>query len=222
MFTVNHAKCAMKVGTDGVLLGAWAGGGRRILDVGTGTGLIAMFMAQRFPEASVTAIDIEPGACGQARENIEGSCFKGRISVVESPLQAFDGGAYDCIVCNPPFFANTPVSKTKERTLARCAHTLPFDELFSHAARLLSSQGRFSVVIPSGVRSAFDAEAAFSGLYPLRVCAVKTVPHKPVSRYLLEYGKQPAGSVDETVQCLNDAGMKRSEWYSSLTRDFYL
>ena len=221
-FTVNHGKCAMKVGTDGVLLGAWAHGGRRVLDVGTGAGLIALMMAQRFGDACVTAIDVEPGACLQARENVEASPFAGRISVVRAALQDFQGGGYDAVVCNPPFYAGTPASKTAARTMARSAETLPFAALFRHASRLLAPEGRFSVVIPSSCRAAFDAEAAFSGLYPLRVCGVRTVPRKPVSRWLLSYGKRPASVVEQEEHCINNADMTRSEWYSRLTDEFYL
>lgn len=221
-FTVSHGKCAMKVGTDGVLLGAWARGGRRILDVGTGSGLVALMMAQRFEEAEVTAIDIEPGACIQARENVAASPFASRISVVEAALQGFEGSEYDAIVCNPPFYAGTPTSKTVARTMARSAETLPFADLFRHVARLLADDGEFSVVIPSALRGEFDAEAAFSGLHPLRVCNVKTVPHKAASRCLLAYGKRPVGKVEEADECLNNADMTRSEWYAGLTGEFYL
>lgn len=221
-FTVNHGKCAMKVGTDGVLLGAWAAGGRRILDVGTGSGLIALMMAQRFTDAGVTAIDIEPGACIQARENVAASPFADRIKVVETALQDFRDVEYDAIVCNPPFYSDTLKSKTAERTMARSAETLPFANLFRHAARLLADGGVFSVVIPAGFRREFDAEAAFSGLHPLRACSVKTVPRKAASRCLLAYGKRPAGRVEEDEVCLNNADMTRSPWYSSLTEDFYL
>lgn len=221
-FTVSHAKCAMKVGTDGVLLGAWARGGRRILDVGTGSGLVALMMAQRFEEAEVTAIDIEPGACIQARENVAASPFAGRISVFEMALQPFQGGEYDAIVCNPPFYAGTLASKTAARTMARSAETLPFADLFRHVARLLADGGEFSVVIPSALRGEFDAEAAFSGMFPCRVCTVKTVPHKAASRCLLAYGKCPVGKVDEADECLNNADMTRSEWYAGLTEEFYL
>ena len=221
-FTVNHGKCAMKVGTDGVLLGAWARGGRRILDVGTGSGLVALMMAQRFEEAEVTAIDIEPGACQQARENVAASPFAGRISVVEMALQSFQGGVYDAIVCNPPFYAGTIRSKTAARTMARSAETLPFADLFRHVARLLADGGEFSVVIPSALRCEFDAEAAFSGMFPCRVCTVKTVPHKAASRCLLAYGKCPVGKVEDVDECLNNADMTRSEWYAGLTEEFYL
>ena len=221
-FTVSHGKCAMKVGTDGVLLGAWARGGRHILDVGTGSGLIALMMAQRFEEAEVTAIDIEPGACLQARENVEASPFAVKISVVEASLQSFQGGGYDAIVCNPPFYAGTLASKTAARTMARSAETLPFADLFRHAARLLADGGVLSVVVPAALRSEFDAEAALAGLFPRRVCMVKTVPRKAASRCLLESGRRPPLRFEEMEECLNNADMTRSEWYSRLTQDFYL
>ena len=221
-FTVSHGKCAMKVGTDGVLLGAWARGGRRILDVGTGSGLVALMMAQRFEDAEITAIDIESGACIQARENVEASPFAGKISVVEASLQSFQGGGYDAIVCNPPFYAATPASKTTQRTMARSAATLPFADLFKHAARLLGADGVMSVVIPAICRSEFDAEAAFAGLFPRRACGIRTLARKPVSRWLLEYGKRPATDITEEEHCLNNDDMSRSCWYADLTKDFYL
>ena len=221
-FTVNHGKCAMKVGTDGVLLGAWARGGRRILDVGTGSGLVALMMAQRFEDACVTAIDIEPGACLQARENVEASPFADRIRVVETALQDFREGEYDAIVCNPPFYAGTLKSKTAARTMARSAETLPFADLFRHAARLLAEGGVLSVVVPAVLRREFDAEAAFSGLWPRRVCMVKTVPRKAPGRCLLEYGKRPTVCAEEAEECLNNADMTRSGWYACLTEEFYL
>ena len=221
-FTVNHGKCAMKVGTDGVLLGAWARGGRRILDVGTGSGLIALMMAQRFSEAGVTAIDIEPGACLQARENVAASPFAGRIRVVEMALQSFQGGLYDAIVCNPPFYAGTLRSKTAARTMARSAETLPFADLFRHAARLLADGGAFSVVVPAALHSEFDAEAAFARIWPRGGGMVKCVARKAASRCLLAYGKCPVGKVEEVDECLNNADMTRSEWYAGLTEEFYL
>lgn len=222
-FTVNHALCAMKVGTDGVLLGAWAEGGRRVLDIGTGSGLIALMMAQRYPTAHVTAIDIEPDACLQARENALRSPFAERISVEETALQDFAADEqFDAIVCNPPFYAATPASKTAQRTMARCAATLPFADLFKHAARLLGADGVMSVVIPAACRSKFDAEAAFAGLFPRRACGIRTLARKPVSRWLLEYGKRPATDIIEEEHCLNNDDMSHSCWYADLTKDFYL
>lgn len=106
-FSVEHSGCAMKVGTDGVLLGAWANGGDCILDIGTGSGLIALFMAQRNVRAQIVAIDIDSDAIKQAKINVENSIFRNRISVIESSLQNFHQGKYDSIVCNPPFFVNS-------------------------------------------------------------------------------------------------------------------
>jgi len=220
-FTVWHDRCGMKVGTDGVLLGAWANGGRRILDIGTGSGVIALFMAQRYRNAVITAIDIDSAACSQAEDNVRMSVFNGRINVVESSLQHFEYGKYDAIVCNPPFYADSLKSDDRRRTLARHTDTLSFHDLFSCAAKLLADDGEFSVVIPAAVRSTFDMEAAFSNLFTSRVCALRTVPHKPVSRLLLAYRKHPVYKVEEALEYLNNADMTRSAWYDSLTQDFY-
>ena len=221
-FSVAHGGCAMKVGTDGVLLGAWAVGGMRVLDVGTGSGLVALMMAQRFADAGVTAIDIEPGACAQASENVARSPFAGRVNVVMSALQDFKTEPFDSIVCNPPFYSGTPASRTAERTMARSAATLPFAALFSHAARLLTADGVLSVIVPASVRGVFDVEAALAGLYPLRACGVKTVSRKPVGRWLLAYGKCSHGAVETEEHVLSNDGRERSEWYAGLTKEFYL
>lgn len=106
-FEILQDRCAMKVGTDGVLLGAWASGGTRILDIGCGTGLIALMMAQRFPAAQVVGIDIDEEACGQARENVAASSFSDRIDVAHCRLQDYSGEEFDAIVSNPPFFLNS-------------------------------------------------------------------------------------------------------------------
>lgn len=221
-FTVHHELCAMKVGTDGVLLGAWAHGGRRVLDVGTGSGLIALCMAQRYPGAHVTAIDIDPGACRQAAVNAAASPFGDRISVHETALQNMEEGMYDSIVCNPPFFKDSLECPDRRRTLARHASALPARDLFRNAARLLTDDGELSVIIPQTCRDDFDSEALFAGMYPSRACLIRTVSRKPVSRCLLAYCRQAVGTVEETQECLNDDGGKRSAWYSALTAPFYL
>lgn len=224
-FTVRQDRCAMKVGTDGVLLGAWARSpGRRILDIGTGTGLIALMMAQRYTGAHITAIDIEPGACAQARENAVAAGMADRISVANCRLQDFDGGGacFDTIVCNPPFYSGTPRSKSPERTLARSASSLPAGELFDHAAHLLTDDGQMSLIVPAACFGTFDAEAAMAGLWPHRVCALRTVARKPVSRYLLAYGKQRTDGVERSEECIMGTDGGRSAWYAALTEDFYL
>lgn len=221
-FTVEHAKCAMKVGTDGVLLGAWACGGDAILDIGTGSGLIALFMAQRYPSAHIIAIDVDAGAALQARINVSNSAFSNRITVIETPLQKFDAGPFSSIVCNPPFFVNSLKNRDGQKAIARHADTLTHAELVGAAAQLLADEGEFSVVIPAALCTAIDAEAAMAGLFPSRICAIRTVPRKPVSRYLLAYRKHPADRIEQTEECINNDDMSRSEWYCRLTEDFYI
>ncbi len=212
----------MKVGTDGVLLGSWANGGKTILDVGTGSGLIAMFMAQRNENAIVTAIDIDHDSFLQAKDNVRNSIYKDRITVLESSLQNFNVGEYQSIVCNPPFFNRSLKNKDERKVLARHTETLSYHDLFRHVAALLTDDGEFSAIIPSLCRSDFDEEAMFAGLFPSRICAVRTVRRKPVARYLLSYKKHPSSKIEEESVCLNNEDMTRTEWFQRLTSDFYL
>ena len=219
-FAISQDRCAMKVGTDGVLLGAWAAGGTRILDVGTGTGLVALMMAQRFPEARVTAIDVDEGAVEQARENVAASTFADRVEVVWSDVQSFVGQTFDAIVCNPPYFANSLKCPDSRRTLARHSDSLTAADLAAAADRLLSSDGMLSVVLPTDVMAAFEAAVADKGFAVARQCLVKTSNRRPAKRCLLTFCRSRA-TAETSVECLAD-GAGRSEWYSELTRDFYL
>lgn len=220
-FTVWQGGCAMKVGTDGTLLGAWAEGGRRILDVGTGTGLIAMMMAQRFPQADVVGIDVEHGACVRAQGNVDASVFKGRIGIVETPLQAFREGEFDAIVSNPPFFVDSLNCPDSSRTMARHAVTLTYAELFRGVCPLLTDGGVFSAIIPFDSRERFECAAVESGMFLSRVCTVRTVPRKSPRRCLLSFRKHPS-EVRVEDECIEDGAGHRSKWYSELTKDFYL
>ena len=228
-FTIHQDQCAMKVGTDGVLLGAWAQGGERVLDIGTGTGVIALMMAQRYAEAHVVAVDIDEAAVRQARQNADASPFGDRVEVVLSSIQdyatscslSFGEGRgdvpahFDSIVCNPPFFVDSLKAPDQQRSLARHADTLPFAELMRSAYRLLSDDGELSVVIPFDYRRRLDDEAFLCGFFPSRVCAVRTKSTKPVRRYLLAYRKRPC-------PCHHDELTIGDARYQQLTRDFYL
>ena len=228
-FTIHQDQCAMKVGTDGVLLGAWAQGGERVLDIGTGTGVIALMMAQRYAEAHVVAVDIDEAAVRQARQNADASPFGDRVEVVLSSIQDYATSCslslgeglgevpahFDSIVCNPPFFVDSLKAPDQQRSLARHADTLPFAELMRAAYRLLSDDGELSVVIPFDYRRRLDDEAFLCGFFPSRVCAVRTKSTKPVRRYLLAYRKRPC-------PCLHDELTIGDTRYQQLTRDFYL
>ena len=208
----------MKVGTDGVLLGAWARGGTRILDVGTGTGIIALMMAQRYPDARVLGIDIDEEAVRQASENVASSPFADRVRVQRTRLQDMDSslsGCFDAVVSNPPFFIGSLPASDRQRHVARHADTLTYAELMQAAHRLLSDDGELSVIVPFDYRRRMDDEAVFQGFFPSRVCAVRTTPAKPVRRYLLAYKKKPCRQ--ETAELVIG-----DEQYMLLTRDFYL
>ena len=222
-FTIQQELCAMKVGTDGVLLGAWAKGGQRILDAGTGTGVIALMMAQRYPEAQVMAIDIDEGAVRQAQQNVVQSPFSGRVEVLRKSVQEFDGvngftgrdGSYDAIISNPPFFIDSLAAPDEQRNMARHTQTLTYAELMQAAYRLLSDDGELSVVVPFDYRQRMEDEAIFVGFFPSRVCAVKTTEKKPAKRYLLAFRKHPC-------PCQKEQLTIGSEDYQALTSAFYL
>lgn len=183
----------MKVGTDGTLLGAWAHGGKRILDIGTGTGLIALMMAQQYAEAQVTAIDIDDGAVAQAQQNVVASPFAGRISVEQLDVTLMSAEmAFDSIVCNPPFFTDSLRCPDERRTMARHADTLSYRDLMESAVRLLADDGELSVIIPFDYRQRLETEACLVGLFKVRTCAIKTTPTKPPRRFLLAFRKHPA------------------------------
>ena len=219
----------MKVGTDGTLLGAWAlmpgEASGRVLDIGTGTGLIALMMAQRYPEAEVTAIDIDAGAVSQAQENVAASPFARRVTVKEMALQqmgessrvaAQPSSRYDALVCNPPFFVNSLACPDARRTAARHASSLPLTDLTAAASVLLSNGGELSVILPADLHSSMDAAAALSGLFAHRVCRFFTSVRKPAKRVLLAYGRQPADTFEQTQLVLGD------DDYRQLVAPFYL
>ena len=213
-FTIYQDLCAMKVGTDGVLLGAWANGGKRILDVGTGTGIIALMMAQRYPNAVVTAIDIDEGAVKQAQQNVAQSPFAQQITVLHNTLQEHQG-EYDAIISNPPFFIDSLAAPDEQRNVARHTQTLTYTELMQAAWRLLSDEGELSVVVPFDYRKRMEDEAIFVGFFPSKVCAVKTTERKPAKRYLLSFKKHPC-------RCEQEQLTIGSERYQELTKEFYL
>ena len=232
-FVVHQDRCAMKVGTDGTLLGAWAALDRsddRILDIGTGTGLIALMMAQRYPQAHVTAIDIDAEAVCQATENVRQSPFAERIQVCQADVNDFlanENGseateAFDAIVCNPPYFNNALICPDSQRTQARHTLSLSYWQLMVAAHRLLSEEGRFSVIIPSDFFRQLESKAHLAGFFLSRVYGVHTIEGKPVKRYLIELRKHPQKEVINKDVLIEESPNVRSEWYRELTKDFYI
>ncbi len=222
-FEIRQDRCAMKVGTDGVLVGAWARGGHHILDIGCGTGLIALMMAQRFPEAHVDGVEIDPEAAQQARENVATSVFSGRIDIRALSLQSFlPVKSYDAIVSNPPFFLNGLKNPDASRNLARHADSLPYKAIFKFASSWLNQNGELSVVMPAELLDPFVTEAYLSGFYLSRKVMLKTTLDKSPKRCLLAFSRHRQGEMETSEQYLLEKDGKRSEWYDNLTKNFYI
>ncbi len=221
-FSISQDRCGMKVGTDGVLLGAWSNGGKRVLDIGTGTGLIALMMAQRFEGAVVDAVEIDGGAASQASENVSLSPFHDRVHVINSSIQDYSASSYNCIVSNPPYFQNSLKNVDKRRVLARHADLLSYRDLFKSVIRLLDVNGCFSAVIPVECYGDFVNEALLCGLLPTREYHVKTKANKSPKRCLLEFRKSRTDVFDKRTVTMFDEDGEGTEWYSDLVKDFYL
>ena len=200
---------------------------------GSGTGLISLMMAQRFPEAEVVGIDMDTDACGQARENVMVSPFRDRVEIECCRLQDFGGtseaaedlksaGVFDAIVSNPPFFVDSLKNPDSKRTMARHTDSLPFRDLFAGVKRLLSDEGVFSAIVPAEVVEQFVAESCMLGFYLIRKCGVKTVERKQPKRFMLSFAKHRISPYEEHVETMMDSQGNRSEWYRKITEEFYL
>jgi len=225
----------MKVGTDGVLIGAWAPihlpFGHlpfTILDVGTGSGLIALMLAQRYTEAQIDAIDIDEASCRQAQENFEASPWRERLHVANCSLQQWQTAndkCYDLIVSNPPYFVDSLKAPDAARCAARHNDTLPFGTLIADSARLLKDEGTLAVIVPCEAEDELQALAAAEGLQCTRRCYVHPKPGRPAKRVMIAWrkGRTSAnlGGSAEHLTLENEHG-GRSYAYQVLTKDFYL
>lgn len=225
-FVVNQGNTAMKVGVDGVLLGAWANPGeaQSILDIGTGTGLLSLMMAQK-SEAFITAIDIEEGAFRQANENITNSKWVNRIEVKKMSLQEFAGinsEKFDFIICNPPYFNGSLNSPDEKRNLARQDSTLSITELLSSAAKLLHKTGKFVMIYPYGRMKELINRAALYYLFPEKICLVKGNERKSPNRILLEFGKNGQNCQESEIVVRNFLTNEYTDAYIKLTNEYYL
>lgn len=215
----------MKVGTDGVLLGAWVKceKPKRILDIGTGTGLIALMMAQRFIEAEVSAIEVNEPACDDASKNFRTSSYADRLSLVCGDFMKFEfEDTFDLIVCNPPFFLNSLNSPFRGKTQARHADYLPPEKLVERANKLLTKDGKLAVIYPPEGFSHFSDAAREAGLNLVREMEVNPTPQKPPHRISGEFQKNEIGLQKESLTIEKYGRHGYSEEYQALTQDFYL
>lgn len=225
-FTVNQDTCAMKVGTDGVLLGTWASvkGAGRILDVGTGTGLIALMAAQR-SGAFIDAIDLDADACRQADENVQASPFTGRIRVHHASFASFCASTeerYDCILSNPPYFHASLKGPDDQRNTARHTDTLPLEELIGESRHLLTPNGRIALILPADREERLLQIISENSLYPVRQTMVLPTPDAPPKRILIEIASHPVPDFRTETLSIELSRHQYTPDYIALTRDFYL
>lgn len=233
-FTVHQDRCAMKIGTDGVLLGAWVslmGKPDRILDIGTGTGVIAMQLAQRGSAETIDAIEIDVNAFEQCANNFESSPWSERLFCYHAAIQEFASeidDTYDLIISNPPFYSENYKPEEKARDTARFNDALPFQHLVVCAAHLLSDRGMFAVILPKKEECEFIQLAQETGLYPKRICRVRGSISSEEKRSLLEFSYLPEDKQGlkkeikiESLTIETDRH-KYTEDYIQLVKDFYL
>jgi len=226
-FTVYHDLCAMKVGIDGVLLGAWANveKAERILDIGTGSGLIALMLAQRNSSAVINAIDIEETAVRQAEINIQKSPWKNRISVQNISLQDFAKNTaekYDLIVSNPPFFVNSLKNPVQERTNARHTHTLTHEALILSSKSMLAENGILCIILPVKEGELCKTFARKAGLFCSKQIFIYPKPNAEAKRLLLEFGFENNKTELSELTIESEIRHQYTPEFTNLAKDFYL
>lgn len=224
-FTINQDKCAMKVGTDAVLLGAWvnANGSERVLDIGTGTGIIALMIAQK-STGIIHAIDIDEGSFHQCKENFRISPWHGRLLPFHISFQEFSEGSekkYDLIVSNPPYFHHASKPPEELRSQARHHDQLTFEDLLLGAKKILSPEGTLCVILPIKEGMEFMDIAMSNGLFCQRMMKVKTKQDRPEKRVMMEFSTR-FGVMDESSIVIHDSIDQFSSEYRKLTGDYYL
>ncbi len=222
-FSVEQDDVAMKVGTDGVLLGAWAEceGAKRILDIGTGTGVIALQMAQRNPMAQVQAVEIDETAAKRARANFDNSPWVERLEVAQAAVQEFEPAEkFDLIISNPPYFVDSLLPPDAKRSTARHTHDLTFEELDKAVCRLLAENGKFALILPV---TEFEKYLLLTQLHLVRCCDVCPIEGGAAKRIMGEFAKQePTEIRHESLAIEVEKRGEFSPAYRELTKDFYL
>jgi tRNA1Val (adenine37-N6)-methyltransferase len=224
-FEVEDERSTMRVGTDAMLLGAWATPGRaqRILDIGTGSGVLALMMAQK-TTASIDAIDIDLPSVAEASGNFERSSWSDRLSAIHRSLQEHSPtfrGNYDYIVVNPPYFTKSMHSPSDRKNIARHEGRLTAEELAGCAAELLAPAGVFAVILPAGRSDGFKAICANQGLLPERSLAVTPKPGAAPLRILTEFSRLNVSRDVSSTLCIRDERGAFSPEYLALTANFH-
>lgn len=218
----------MKVGTDGVLLGAWSsvpGPGSRVLDIGTGTGLIALMIAQRSKDVWVDALEIDPSSASQAKENFQNSPWEKRLRCIPSSFQTFSSQCekqYDLIICNPPFFSASKKTQSKAKNLARHDDSLSLDDIFTGSLSLMKKTTIISLILPAQKEAPVFDLITKHQIFCRRLTRVIPVPGKPFNRILLELSLLPGKCIENDL-CI-EMGKRHlySDQFKNLVDEFYL
>ena len=225
-FTIHQDRCAMKVGTDGVVVGVLANhpAPYRILDIGTGTGLIALMMAQRFPDALVDAVEIDEQAALQAIENAQSSPFVNRVNIYKSDINDYKcDDFYDLIISNPPYYENSLLNPDAARAVARHTLSLSFDDLSKSVARLINPEsGVFTVIIPADVREQMRYACELNHLYLISITEIRTVERKSPKRVVMQFSPHKSASSSHKILILQNGDGGLTSEFQSLVNSFYL
>jgi tRNA1Val (adenine37-N6)-methyltransferase len=225
-FIIHQDRCGMKLSTDAVILGALASheASARILDIGTGTGVIALMLAQRYPDASIEAVELDKDAYVQATDNASLSPWKDRVKLFHRSFQEYsesNPGGFDLIVSNPPYFPYHLKSQDLQRNLALHNDALPFAELVSGVASLLSPKGQFWVILPERQMQDFEKLAVDKGLFPYKKVIVRNHPDAPVLRLVQAFSFFKRSPTEKTLH-IRDGNRNYSLEYRELLKDFLL
>lgn len=225
-FRIHQEKTAMKVNTDGVLLGAWTNvdGAKTVLDIGAGTGIISLMIAQR-SGANITGIEIEKNAAEEAVQNVKNSKWCDRVSIQHISFQDFAANTqhkFDLIVSNPPFFSNSVRNINPHLSVARHNHLLPFEDIIEGAKKLFSETGKLSLILPFDSANGFIEKARKENLFLCRLTEVKPFPDKKPNRCLMEFGSETLVLQKTQMPVFDETGKDYSDEFKLLARDFYL
>jgi tRNA1Val (adenine37-N6)-methyltransferase len=227
-FSINQDKCAMKIGTDGVLLGAWvpiAHNPYAVLDIGAGTGVIALMIAQRSYAEQIDALEIDEDAYEQCVDNFEASPWGDRLFCYHAGLDEFmeePEDEYDLIVSNPPFYTEDYTSGDAQRDAARFNDALPFEDLAEAAGLLLSENGVLAVILPFKEEARFTALCREEELFPFKITHVKGTPESEIKRSLMAFSRVETADISTNELVIEIGRHQYTEEYIELTKDFYL
>ena len=224
-FTIQQDRCALKVGTDGVLFGAWVNysGARRILDIGTGTGVLALIAAQRTTSASIDGVEIGDASAEQAAENAAASPWSDRVRIHRMDVRRMNASEpFDLIICNPPYYAGYSAAADERVGVAKHSDELLFPELIAAVERLLAPDGSFAAIIPLNREQELATLAAATGLKPARRCVVRYVAHRPAKRVLLQFDRSGVPVCEDELTVENTGPFDYTPQYRALIGDLML